>query len=104
MSDNVIVVGYAKVPAASASRAVHEFMAVTLRVDSETGTVKEVDSTAVTSVVRNWIGALLIGIDFRADIEPIMREIDRNYLGHGGGAIKQAISDAWRRYAAHSAP
>ena len=97
----MIVVGYAKVPAASASRAIHEFVAVALRVDSETGVVLEVDTTAVTSVVRNWVNALLLGTDFRQDIEPLMEEIDRNYLGHAGGAIKQAITDAWRRYAAH---
>jgi hypothetical protein len=103
MNTPVIVVGYAKVPAGSASRAIHEFVAVSLRIDSDTGTVTEVDSTAVTGVVRNWISELLVGIDFRADIEPVLQVIDTNYLGHAGGAIKQAVTDAWRRYAAHQA-
>ncbi len=98
---SVIVVGYAKVPVTSASHATHELFSISLRVDPQTGTVTEVDSTAVTGLVRNWLSELLLGVDFTADIAPILGEVETRYLGHAAGSIKQAISDAWRRYASY---
>ncbi|TDO66506.1 uncharacterized protein DUF3870 [Kribbella sp. VKM Ac-2571] len=98
---HLIVVGYAKVPATSASRAAHEYLAVSLRIDRRTGRVVQVDSTAVTGLVRDWIAELLLDRDLAADIQPIVEQIDRCYLGHGAGPIKQAIVDACRRYATH---
>jgi len=43
---------------------------------------------------------LLLGVDFSTDISHLLGEIEENYLGHGNGAIRQAIVDAWRRYGA----
>jgi hypothetical protein len=98
---SVIVVGYARVSTAAASHAVQEYFSVSLRIDRRTGVVTEVDSTAVTGLVRGWLVELLLGIDFSADITPVLAEIEANYLGQGNGAIRQAIGDAWRRYGAH---
>jgi Domain of unknown function (DUF3870) len=100
---SVIVVGYAKVPATSASRSAHEYLSISLRVERGTGVVTDVDSTAVTALVRRWLAELLLGVDFGQDISAVTARIDRDYLGHGAGAIKQAVIDAWRRYAAHRA-
>ena len=47
---SVIVVGYAKVPVASAAHTNHEYFTISLRVERNTGTVTEVDSTAVTGL------------------------------------------------------
>jgi uncharacterized membrane-anchored protein len=99
----LIVVGYAKVPKTSAAHGVHEFLSVSLRLDRETGEVLEVDSTAISTMVRNWVSGLLLGIDFTADITPVLAEIDASYLSNASGSLKQAISDAWRRYASHRA-
>jgi len=98
---SVIVVGYAKVPVAAASHSSHEFFSISLRIDRETGEITEVDSTAVTGLVRHWLADLLMGVDFAGDIDPLLADIDATYLGHGAGSIRQAISDAWRRYAAY---
>ncbi|QPP10249.1 DUF3870 domain-containing protein [Streptomyces bathyalis] len=102
-ADSMIVVGYAKVPATSASRSTHEYLSITLRIERDTGTVTEVDSTAVTALVRAWVAELLLGVDFGQDISAVTARIDSDYLGHGAGAIKQAVIDAWRRYAAYRA-
>jgi len=99
-SQSLIVVGYAKLPAASASHSVHEYVSIVLLVDGSTGHVSEVDSTAVTALVRAFIRELLLGQDLTQSVEPILTEIDRSYLGHAAASIKQAVSDAWRRYAA----
>ncbi len=98
---SVIVVGYARVSTTAASHAVQEYFTVSLRIDRHTDVVTEVDSTAVTALVRGWLAELLIGIDFGADIAPVLAEIEASYLGQGNGAIRQAIGDAWRRYGAH---
>jgi hypothetical protein len=101
---DLIVVGYGKVPVTSASHSINEFFAICLRIDPASHAVTEVDSTAVTGLVRAWIAETLIGIDFSADIEPIVSKVDRCYLGNAAGSIKQALHDAWRRYAAHREP
>ena len=101
IENHLIVVGYAKVPATSASRAAHEYLAITLRVDRTAGTVVQVDSTAVTALVRDWIAELLLGRDLGTDPRAVVEQIDKSYLGHGAGPIKQAVIDAWRRYAAY---
>ncbi len=98
---SVIVVGYARVSTTAASHAVQEYFTVSLRIDRHTDVVTEVDSTAVTALVRGWLAELLLGIDFGADIAPVLAEIEASYLGQGNGAIRQAIGDAWRRYGAH---
>lgn len=100
---SLVVVGYAKVPRTSGAHGAAEVLAVSLRVDKETGTVVDVDSTAVSSVVRAWVADLLLGIDLSADIAPVLAEVDENYLSNAAGSLKQAIFDAWRRYAAYRA-
>lgn len=98
---SLIVVGYAKVAAASAAHSAHELFSVCLRVDRRTHTVIEAEATAATAVVRQWVAELLLGADLSADPAPILAVVEQNYLGTGAGAIRQAISDAWRRYARH---
>jgi uncharacterized protein DUF3870 len=98
---SVIVVGYAKVPTTAAARAAHEFFSVSLRVDPASGLVTQVDSTAMTGLVRDWLTELLLGVDLGQSVAPILAEIEANYLGQGAGSIKQAVADAWRRYAAY---
>jgi Domain of unknown function (DUF3870) len=98
--DDIIVVGYARVAATAASHAVQEYFTVSLRVDRRTHVVTEVDSTAATDLVKHWLAELLLGVDLRADIGPLLAEIEVDYFGQGNGAIRQAIGDAWRRYAA----
>jgi hypothetical protein len=100
---SLVVVGYAKVPRTSGAHGATDLLAVSLRVDRETGTVVDVDSTAVSSVVRSWVADLLLGVDFSADISPVLAEIDESFLSNAAGSLKQAISDAWRRYAAYRA-
>jgi Domain of unknown function (DUF3870) len=100
-SASVIVVGYAKTPAGAAAHADHEFFTLSLRVDRATGAVMQVDSTARTGLVQEWLAELLLGVDLAADITAILTVIEQNYLGHGAGSIRQAVSDAWRRYAAY---
>ncbi|WP_281688976.1 DUF3870 domain-containing protein [Pseudonocardia thermophila] len=101
--DSIIVIGYARVAAGAAAHAVQEHLAISLRIDRETHVVTEGDSTAATGLVRRWLAELLTGVDFSADITPLLAEIETAYLGHGNGAIRQAIGDAWRRYAARAA-
>ncbi|MFC4950686.1 DUF3870 domain-containing protein [Pseudonocardia sp. GCM10023141] len=98
---SVIVVGHAKVPALSASHAVQEYFTVSLRVDRATGVVTEVDSTAVTGLVRGWLAEVLLGVDLGGDITAALTEIEQAYLGHAAGAIRQATHDAWRRFASY---
>jgi hypothetical protein len=100
---SLIVVGYAKVPRTSGAHGSADLLAVSLRVVRETGTVVDVDSTAVSSVVRSWVADLLLGIDFSADISGVLTEIDESFLSNAAGSLKQAISDAWRRYASYRA-
>lgn len=100
--NSIIAVGYARVAATAAAHAVREYFTITLRIDRQTHVVTEVDSTAVTGLVRDWLAELLLGIDFSADITPLLAEIEADYLGQGNGAIRQAIGDAWRRYAGHT--
>jgi uncharacterized protein YqkB len=69
---SVIVVGYAKVATTAAAHAVQEYFSVSLRIDRTTGIVTEVDSTAVTGLVRRWLSELLLGVDFGADVTPLL--------------------------------
>jgi uncharacterized protein DUF3870 len=100
--NSIIVVGYARVATTAAAHAVREHFTITLRLDRRTHVVTEVDSTAVTGLVRSWLAEQLLGIDFSADITALLAGIEADYLGQGNGAIRQAIGDAWRRYAARS--
>jgi Domain of unknown function (DUF3870) len=100
--NSIIVVGYARVAATAAAHAVREYFTITLRIDRNTHVVAAVDSTAATGLVRDWLAELLLGIDFSADLTGLLAEIEADYLGQGNGAIRQAIGDAWRRYAART--
>lgn len=99
----LIVVGYAKVPRTSGAHGAGDLLAVSLRVDRATHTVVEVDSTAVSAMVRRWVSDLLLGIDLSEDLSDVLAEVDTGYLSNAAGSLKQAITDAGRRYAAHLA-
>jgi uncharacterized protein DUF3870 len=103
-SAGVIVVGYAKVPSGASVRAHHDTLSIILRVDRASGLVTDVDSTAVTALVRGWLVELLIGLDLNAPVDDVLHVIDRDYLGPAAPAIRQAVHDAWRRWAHHGAP
>jgi hypothetical protein len=96
----MIVVGYAKVPATSTSRGTHEFFSVSLLVEPPGTTVLAVECTASTGMTRDWLSSLLVGADLSADETEFLDAVDRHYIGPAAGTIKQAIRDAWRRYAA----
>lgn len=98
---DLVVVGYAKVPRTSGAHGQTDVLAVSLRIDRASGTVTAVDSTAVSSVVRDWVAELLLGVDFSGDIAPVLAEIEASFLSTAAGSLKQAVSDAWRRYASH---
>jgi Domain of unknown function (DUF3870) len=98
---SLIVVGYAKVPRTSAVHGASEFLTVTLRIDRRTGSVLEVDCTAIAGLVRTWMSELLVGVNFAGDISAVLAEIDASYLSNATGSVKQAVVDAWRRYNAH---
>jgi hypothetical protein len=100
-NNQLIVVGYAKVPDGSTLRAHQEYVSVSLRIDKASGIVAEVDSNAVTAVVRGWLSELLLGLDFSAPIDDVLTVVEENYLGHGAASIRQAVLDAWRRYSAY---
>jgi hypothetical protein len=96
----VIVVGYAKLPSNSTARPTHELFSVSLLIEPPSSTVIAVDSTAATTMAQNWLASLLVGADLETDERPYLETVDSHYLGHAAGTIKQAIRDAWRRYAA----
>jgi hypothetical protein len=102
MDHDVVVVGYGKVPNTSASHGSGDLLAVVMRVDPSTHRVTEVDSTAATRLVRDWIAQLLIGADASDSPSVLLDHVDSHYLGNAAGSVKQAISDAWRRYAARN--
>ncbi|TDQ00199.1 uncharacterized protein DUF3870 [Labedaea rhizosphaerae] len=95
----MIVLGYAKVPAQSTTHATQEFFSLSLLVEPPHCTVLAVDSTAATAMAREWLASLLVGADLSGDDGPFLDAVDRHYLGPAAGSIKQAIRDAWRRYA-----
>ena len=100
---SIIVVGYAKVPRTSAAYGASDYLSVSLRIDRGTGQIIEADSTAISPMVRTWLSELLLGVDFTADLQPILAVIEQSYLSNATGSLKQAILDAWRRYASHHA-
>jgi hypothetical protein len=73
---------------------------VSLLVEPPDSTVLAVESTASTAMTREWLSSLLVGADLQADESGFLAAVDRHYLGPAAGTIKQAIRDAWRRYAA----
>jgi Domain of unknown function (DUF3870) len=95
----MIVVGYAKVPAMSTSRGAHEYFSVSLLIEPPAATVLAVESTATTAMTREWLSSLLLGAELGQDETAFLETVDRHYLGPATGTVKQAIRDAWRRYA-----
>lgn len=96
----MIVLGYAKVPAQTTTRGTHDLFSISLLVEPPASTVLAVDSTAATAMARDWLSSLLVGADLSADDGRYLALVDRHYLGPAAGSLKQAIRDAWRRYAA----
>src|SRR3954467_9938825 len=100
---HMIVAGYAKVPATSTAHGNHEYFSVSLLVEPPSSLVIAVESTASTAMTRDWLASLLVGADLRAEESGFLDTVDRHYLGPAAGTVKQAIRDAWRRYASAQA-
>jgi hypothetical protein len=99
ISNELVVAGYAKVPETSASRGTGDLLSVVLRIDPESHIVLAADSTARTELVRKWLQDMVVGIDFSKPVGDLLDRIERLYLGNASGSIRQAVQDAWRKYA-----
>lgn len=97
---HTIVIGYAKVPGQTTTHATREFLSISLLIEPPGSIVLDVDSTAATAMTREWLSSLLVGADLTADDSAYLAAVDQHYLGPAAGSLKQAIRDAWRRYAA----
>ena len=94
----MIVLGYAKVPAQSTTHNDHELFSISLLVEPPGSIVVAVDSTAATSMAREWLASLLTGADLAGDETRYLAVVDTHYVGPAAGSVKQAIRDAWRRF------
>lgn len=98
MSREIIVTGYAKMPAGTMVRALSGTLVMGARVDLETHTILEGWTTLWAPQTQKWVADLLTGCNLMVDDTEFVDRVHRDYWGSAQGAICQCYRDMVRRY------
>jgi Domain of unknown function (DUF3870) len=96
--DEVLVVGYAKMPEGTAVRATAGTLAVGAVVDTSSHRVIRAWTTLASVETDRWVSSRLAGVDLTEAPATFPEEIKRTYWGHAQAAICQCYRDLVRRY------
>jgi hypothetical protein len=95
--ENVLVTGYAKLPQGITAAELYTIVGVALIVDRNTGEIKEVDCTLVTTLAREFVKKIILGGNINV-LEPIEAEFERSYLGSAKKALISALRTCGEKY------
>jgi hypothetical protein len=101
MSEEVLVVGYAKMPEGTAVRAAYGTLSVGAIVNTGNHIVLRAWTTLASAETNDWVSTRLVGTDLSVSPSPFPDEIRRTYWGGAQAAICQCYRDLVRRYTEH---
>lgn len=93
----IFLSGYAKVPKGT-NLSNSETFGVMLEIDIRTNEIIDVDSTFVTDLAKDYFKRLLVGRDFVADIDEIIKDVDRHMLIPSVLSVEMSLKIAHQRY------
>lgn len=97
-TNDVLLVGYGKLPHNTSAEQMHQVLAIAVRFDPVAGRVVDASTTLATRVADEFISGLLIGLDLTQDAAAIVQRITASYHGHAQRAVLAAFRDLIRQY------
>ena len=76
----------------------NKYMGMILEIHKESHVIVDVEVTVITQVVKNYFKKLLIGVNFKDDLNPIIDIIKENYHAPSQNSMIVALKVAHQRY------
>jgi hypothetical protein len=96
-SDKVFVTGYARLPQGITATELYKVVGVGLTISKQSGVILDADCSLVTRTGKEFFKETVKGHNIN-EIELIVKQFERNYLGHAKRAIITALRTAHKRF------
>lgn len=96
-SEKVFVTGYARLPQGITANEFYSVVGVGLIIDKHSGMILDADISLVTRTGKAFFKETVTGHNID-DIHMIIKQIEKNYLGHAKKAIISALKSAHQKY------
>lgn len=97
-SPTLIVTAYSKAPQNTTMYENNKFMGIVLEINKETHVIVNAEATLITQVAKDYFKRLLVGVNFKEDITPVLESIKENYLAPSQNSMIVALKVAHQRY------
>ena len=95
---DVLISGYAKLPAHITSEEVFKTVVVVVIVDMEVGTIVGTECSVVTDVAKAFIARLMVGYNLNDGPDALLDRFDKLYYGQARRAIETSIKMIFAKY------
>lgn len=96
--NNILISGYAKLPANTTAEAVYNMLAVVVCFDKRSGIIQQAEVTVVTGLARDFVADLMIGYNLNDGPDALIELFDSTYYGHAKRAMETAIRTVFAKY------
>ncbi len=97
-SNNILISGYAKLPANTTAEAVYNMLAVVICFDKRSGIIQQAEVTVVTDLARTFVSDLMVGYNLNDGPEGLIEMFENQYYGHAKRAMETAIRTVFVKY------
>ncbi|MHB1404283.1 MAG: DUF3870 domain-containing protein [Desulfitobacteriaceae bacterium] len=94
---SILCVGYAKLPTGMSAETVYKTFGVGLLVEPDSGIIVNAETTSTTRIGDEFLVSMMVGRNIE-EIEEIVKELERRYLGVGAKAIVAALNNSYGEY------
>lgn len=94
----VIVTAYSKAPQNTSMYENNKVYGLILEIDRASHLIINAETTVMTDIVKNYLKKILVGVNFKEDISPIIEIIKLNYHAPSQNAMIVALKVAHQRY------
>lgn len=96
-SERIFVTGYAKLPQGIAAKELYNSVAIGMILNRNSGCIIDMDISLATSTGKAFVKEIAVG-NCISNIDFLISELDRKYLGHAKNAIISALKCAHQKY------
>lgn len=96
-SERIFVTGYAKLPQGIAAKELYNSVAVGMILNKNSGCIIDIDISLATSTGKAFVKEIVVG-NCILNIDCLIGELEKRYLGHAKNAIISALRCAHQKY------
>ena len=94
----VFVSAYSQAPKGTKMSEQGQIIGIMLEIDRKSHIIVDAECTFITSIAKSYFRKLIVGFNFRTDIDEIIASVEENFLIPSSHALVVALRTAYQRY------